>query len=71
MNVILNIALTLSKPASTSLFPRTSPTPAKSVTGLLPIGSATKFLCFCEVLDIFINCEEAIGDKCLFSERIN
>ncbi|KAL2738557.1 hypothetical protein V1477_011916 [Vespula maculifrons] len=43
---------TLSKPAASSLLPRTSPTPAKSVTGFSPIGSATKFLCFWDVLDI-------------------
>ena len=35
-----------------SLFPKTSPTPARSVTDLSPIGSATKLRCFCEVLVI-------------------
>lgn len=46
-------SLTLSKPAASSRFPNASPIPAKSVTGFSPIGSATKFLCFCDVLDIF------------------
>lgn len=44
---------TLSKPAASNLLPKTSPIPAKSVTGLSPIGSATKLRCFCDV-DIFI-----------------
>lgn len=44
--------LTLSKPDMINLFPRTSPTPAKSVTGFSPMGSATKLRCFCDVLDI-------------------
>lgn len=48
----LALLLTLSNPFSSSLFPSTSPTPAKSVTGFSPMGSATKFLCFCDVLDI-------------------
>uniref|UniRef100_A0A182VI34 Uncharacterized protein n=1 Tax=Anopheles merus TaxID=30066 RepID=A0A182VI34_ANOME len=41
-----------SKPAASNRLPRTSPTPARSVTGFSPIGSATKFLCFCDVLDM-------------------
>lgn len=50
----MHIYFTLSKPAASNLFPKTSPTPASSVTGLSPIGSATKFLCFCDVVDILI-----------------
>lgn len=42
----------LSYPSLQSLSPRTSPMPARSVTGLSPIGSATKLRCFCDVLDI-------------------
>lgn len=48
------IVITLSNPAPSNRLPSVSPTPAKSVTGFSPIGSATKFLCFCDVLDIFI-----------------
>lgn len=48
------VVITLSNPAPSNRLPSVSPTPAKSVTGFSPIGSATKFLCFCEVLDIFI-----------------
>lgn len=47
-----HIKLTLSKPCSSSLLPRTSPIPDRAVTGLSPMGSATKSLCFWEVLDI-------------------
>ncbi len=43
-------AYALSKPMDSSRFPRTSPIPARSVTGFWPMGSATKFLCFWEVV---------------------
>lgn len=43
---------TLSKPLSSNLFPRTSPIPARAITGFSPMGSATKSLCFCDVEDI-------------------
>ena len=43
----------LSKPFPESLPPKVSPIPAKSVTGLSDMGSAMKFLCFCDVVDIF------------------
>ena len=42
----------LSKPLLSSLLPSTSPIPARSVTALSPIGSATKLRCFWEVVDI-------------------
>ncbi len=42
----------MSKPFDSSLLPRTSPIPAKSVTGLSLMGSATKLRCFCEVVDM-------------------
>lgn len=47
-----DIKLTLSKPWSSSFLPRTSPMPDRAVTGLSPMGSATKSLCFWEVVDI-------------------
>ena len=40
----------LSNPFSANFPPNTGPMPANSVTGLSPIGSETKFRCFCEVL---------------------
>merc|ERR1719483_440999 len=43
----------LSNPLLVSLWPRVFPIPASSVTGLADIGSAMKFLCFCDVVDIF------------------
>ena len=46
--------LTLSKPLLWSLLPRTSPIPARSVTGFSFIGSATKFLCFWDVVLILL-----------------
>lgn len=41
---------TLSKPLSSSFFPRTSPIPARLPTGFSPMGSATKSRCFWEVV---------------------
>merc|ERR1712029_86161 len=45
----------LSNPFPESLLPRTSPIPAKSVTGFSFIGSATKLRCFCDVVLILTN----------------
>ena len=47
-------ALALSKPFLVSRWPRTSPMPARSVTSLSPIGSATKLRCFCDVDDMVL-----------------
>lgn len=44
--------ITLSKPFSSSLLPRTSPMPARAMTGFSPMGSATKSLCFWDVDDM-------------------
>lgn len=41
-----NYVRTLSNPAVSNRLPSVSPTPAKSVTGFSPIGSATKLRCF-------------------------
>lgn len=43
---------TRSNPWSLKRLPSTSPIPAKSVTGLSPMGSDTKLWCFCDVVDI-------------------
>lgn len=47
---------TKSYPFSFSLLPRVFPIPASSVTTFSPIGSAMKFLCFCEVVAISLFC---------------
>lgn len=49
---INQISITLSKPFSSSLLPRTSPMPARAITGFSPMGSATKSLCFWDVDDM-------------------
>ena len=36
------------------LLPSTSPMPARSVTAFSPMGSATKFLCFWDVVDMVV-----------------
>ena len=51
--------LTKSYPFSERRLPRTSPTPASSVTGFLPIGSATKLRCFWDVEDIMLQSKNA------------
>lgn len=65
--------LTLSNPALSSRLPSVSPTPARSVTGFSPMGSATKFLCFCDVLDIVVYwaCWFSWNLKTFFNETLN
>lgn len=60
--------ITLSKPLSSSLLPRTSPMPARALTVFSPIGSATKSLCFCDVDDMAAlfqdhHLEELLGER--------
>ena len=64
-------AHTLSNPLEDRRLPNVSPIPANSVTGLSDMGSAIKFLCFCDVVDmVFVKCfnqESKLGSFLLFA----
>lgn len=53
-SILPKVHITLSKPWASNRLPRTSPMPAKSVTGLSPIGSETNSLSFCDVDDMVV-----------------
>ena len=64
----------MSNPLEDRRLPNVSPIPANSVTGLSDMGSAIKFLCFCDVVDmVFVKCfnqESKLGSFLLFAGAV-